>query len=100
MLDEPFEKVVRSVGRTIRAKAPIAFGLALVENAYEETARVEAVRPDDFEDREQELLVLAKQWLARLPFSKADLLIIDEIGKDISGSGMDTKIIGPRSSTA
>ena len=94
MLDEPFEKVVRSVSRTIRAKAPIAFGLAIVENAYEETARVEGVRPEDFEDREKELLVLAKQWLARLPFSKADLLIIDEIGKDISGSGMDTNIVG------
>jgi hypothetical protein len=94
MLDEPFEKVVRSVGRTIRAQAPIAFGLAIVENAYEETARVEGVRPDDFEDREQELLVLAKRWMARLPFSKADLLIIDEIGKDISGSGMDTNIVG------
>jgi Lactate racemase N-terminal domain len=94
MLDEPFEKVVRSVSRTIRAKAPIAFGLAIVENAYEETARVEGVRPGDFEEREKELLVLAKQWLARLPFSKADLLIIDEIGKDISGSGMDTNIVG------
>jgi hypothetical protein len=94
LLDEPFDKVVRSVSRTIRARAPIAFGLALVENAYDEIARIEAVRPAEFEPREEALLVLAKRWLARLPFHNADLLIIDEIGKDISGSGMDTNIVG------
>jgi Lactate racemase N-terminal domain len=94
ILDEPYEKVVRSVSRTMRARAPIAFGLALVENAYEETARIEGVRPEDFEKREEELLTLAKRWMARLPFANADLLIIDEIGKNISGSGMDTNIVG------
>jgi hypothetical protein len=94
LLDYPFDQVVRSVSRTMRAKAPIAFGLALVENGFDETARVEAVRPQDFEPREEELLVLAKKWLARLPFREADLLIIDEIGKDISGSGMDTNVVG------
>jgi len=94
LLDEPYEKVVRSVSRTVRQRAPVAFGLALVENAYEETARVEGVRPEKFEDREEQLLVLAKRWLARLPYHKADLLIIDEIGKDISGSGMDTNVVG------
>ena len=78
----------------MRARAPIAFGLALVENAYEETARIEGVLPEDFEKREEELLALAKRWLARLPFANADLLIIDEIGKNISGSGMDTNIVG------
>ena len=94
LLDQPFDTVVRSVGRTVRERAPIAFGLALVENAYDETARIEAVRPQDFEAREEELLVLAKRWLARLPFQRADLLIVDEIGKDISGSGMDTNVVG------
>src|SRR5262249_13383919 len=80
--------------RTIQARAPIAFGLALVENAYDQTARIEAVPPVEFEPREEELLVLAKRWLARLPFPQADLLIVDEIGKDISGSGMDTNVVG------
>jgi hypothetical protein len=94
LLDYPFDQVVRSVGRTLRAQAPIAFGLALVENAYEETARVEAVRPPDMEPREEELLALAKRLLARLPLREADLLIVDEIGKDISGSGMDTNVVG------
>ncbi len=94
LLDCPYDQVVRSVGRTILAHAPVAFGLALVENAYDETARVAAVRPADFERREEELLVLAKQWLARLPYHDADLLIVDEIGKEISGSGMDTNVVG------
>jgi hypothetical protein len=94
LLEVPYDQVVRSVGRTVRARAPIAFGLALVENAYDETARVEGVRTPEFEEREEHLLTLAKRWLAHLPFSQADLLIIDEIGKDISGSGMDTNIVG------
>jgi hypothetical protein len=94
LMDLPFDQVVRSVTRMVRSKAPIAFGLALVENAYDETALVEGVRPDQFEEREEQLLILAKRWLARLPFQQADLLIVDEIGKDISGSGMDTNVVG------
>jgi hypothetical protein len=94
LLEEPYDLVVRSVGRIIRAKAPIAFGLAVVENAYDEIAQVEAALPADFEIVEEKLLVSAKEWLAKLPFHDADLLIIDEIGKEISGSGMDTNIVG------
>jgi hypothetical protein len=94
LLEHPFDVVVRSVGRAIRARAPIAFGLGIVENAYDQTARIEAVAPPAFEEREEQLLVLAKRWLARLPLREADLLIVDEIGKDISGSGMDTNIVG------
>jgi hypothetical protein len=94
LLEFPYDQVVRSVGRLIRAKAAIAFGLGIVENAYDETALIEGVLPADFERREEDLLVLAKKWLAKLPFQKADLLIIDEIGKDISGSGMDTNVVG------
>ncbi len=98
LLEQPYDRVVRSVSRLMRQKAPIAFGLGLVENAYDETALIEAVRPDDFERREEELLALARRWLARLPFAQADLLIVDEIGKDISGSGMDTNVVGRKRS--
>ncbi len=94
LLEKPYDLVVRSVGRTLRAKAPIAFGLAVVENGYDETALVEAALPADFEPVEEKLLVKARDWLARLPFHQADLLIIDEIGKEISGSGMDTNVVG------
>jgi hypothetical protein len=65
-----------------------------VENAYDETAHIEAVRPENFEQQEEQMLVLAKRWLARLPFRQADILVVDEIGKDISGSGMDTNVVG------
>jgi hypothetical protein len=98
LLEKPYDQVVRSVGRTMCSRAPIAFGVATVENAYDETARIEAVRPADFEKREEELLALARQWLMRLPFHEADLLIIDEIGKNISGSGMDTNVVGRKRS--
>lgn len=94
LLDHPYDQVVRSVGRTLLGSGKIAFGLGIVENAYDETAHIEAVPPADFENREEEMLVLGKRWLPRLPFRQADLLIIDEIGKEISGSGMDTNVVG------
>jgi hypothetical protein len=94
LLEQPFDKVVRSVGKVVRGRAPIAFGLGIVENAYDETAQIEGVAPQEFEPREEAMLVKAKRWLARLPLARADLLIVDEIGKDISGSGMDTNVVG------
>jgi hypothetical protein len=94
LLEQPYDQVVRSVGRTMRANAPIAFGLALVENAYDETALIEGVLPADFEPREEKLLARARSLLAQLPYRTADLLVIDEIGKNVSGSGMDTNVVG------
>jgi hypothetical protein len=94
LLEYPFDQVIRSVTRTITAQAPITFGLALVENAYDETALAAGLHPEEFEPREEQLLVQARRWLASLPLRQADLLVVDEIGKDISGSGMDTNIVG------
>jgi hypothetical protein len=94
LLEAPYDGVVRSVGRTLRARAPIAFGLAVIENAYEETAEVAAVLPDEFEPREEALLQRARAMMGRLPLRESDLLIVDEIGKDVSGSGMDTNVVG------
>jgi len=94
LLEQQFDPVVRSVSRMVRSSAPIAFGLGVVENGYDETARIEGVQPADFESREEELLLLARRLLGRLPLRDADLLIVDEIGKDISGSGMDTNVVG------
>jgi hypothetical protein len=68
--------------------------VAIVENAYDQTARVEAVPPEQFEARESELLVLAKRLLPRLPFSHVDVLLIDRIGKEISGTGLDPNVVG------
>jgi hypothetical protein len=94
LLEQPYDKVVRSVGRHMMEQAPIAFGLGIVENFFDETAYLEAALPADFVSVEERLLVLARRWLPRLPYTRADLVILDEIGKNISGSGMDTNVVG------
>ena len=92
--DFSFLEIIRAVADVVLRKGKVAGGLALVENAYDETGRIAAVAPSDFFARESELLTLAKQWLPRLPFAQVQLLIIDAIGKNISGTGMDTNVIG------
>lgn len=92
--DFGFPQIIRSVASEVLNKGCVVAGLAIVENGYDETALIEAVAPANFESREVELLRLASQWMAKLPFSTADILLIDHIGKDISGTGMDTNVIG------
>jgi hypothetical protein len=82
------------VGSAILRSGHILFGLGIVENGYEETAKVQALLPHDFEAGEKALLKETNAWLARLPFEELDLLIVDEIGKNISGAGMDSIVIG------
>jgi hypothetical protein len=87
-------RVLVSVAREIIRQCPIAFGLALVENQKDETEIIQAILPDKIEETERELLVKAKAYLARIPFDTIDILIVDEMGKDISGTGMDQNVIG------
>jgi hypothetical protein len=94
IMNHSFGQILRSVAREVIARCRILCGVAIVENAYDETALIEAVRPLEFITREPELLKLARAWLPRLPFKTADILLIDEIGKNISGTGMDTNVIG------
>ncbi len=94
ILDYSFGEIITAVADSVLQKCGIVAGLAIVENADDETALLEAVAPENFVSREKELLKLAKQWMPRLPFDDVGLLIIDEIGKDISGSGMDTNVVG------
>ena len=68
--------------------------MGIVENIYDETACIKVCLPDKFYDTEAMLLKKAKNYMARLPFDKIDILIIDEMGKNISGTGMDTNVIG------
>ena len=72
----------------------MGFGIAIVENAYDETAVVEAVPATDFLRRDAELLVLAKRLMARIMLPAIDVLVVERIGKDISGAGMDPNIMG------
>ena len=94
IVDHGFDRVARSAGGALLARCRIAFGLALVENGYDETALVEAVPATAFAERDRALLVLARRWLPRLPVLRPDLLIVDEMGKNVSGSGMDTNVVG------
>ena len=94
IIHHSFDTIVRLVGRVVREEIPIAFGVATLENGYDETAEVHAIDAPDFEEIEKQLQVKSKEWCPKLPFEDVDILIIDEMGKDISGAGMDTNVIG------
>ena len=89
-----FDRIVRSVGQTVIDECGVLFGLGIVENQYDNTALVRTVEPENFVDGEKELLLLAKDWMPSLPFEQIDVLVVEEMGKNISGSGMDTNVIG------
>jgi hypothetical protein len=86
--------MIVALGREMLRTGRIAFGLGVVENGFDETALVEAFLPADLEAGERELLRKARAWMAKLPFDPIDLLIVDEMGKEISGTGMDTNVVG------
>ncbi|MDX9827554.1 MAG: lactate racemase domain-containing protein, partial [Spirochaetia bacterium] len=92
-----FEKMaahIPDIGRTTIAKATILCGVGIIENAYHETAEISCMRGDEISEKEPGLLEEARKLCSRLYFDTLDVLIIDEIGKDISGSGFDTNIVG------
>ena len=91
------EAVIRSVGRQVLKSGKILGGLAIVEDGNNNTAQLAAVPVESMESREAELLALAKSWAARIPVAELDILIVDEIGKNISGTGMDAKIVNRNS---
>lgn len=93
-MDYSFAEIVKSVADVVLKKCSVVCGLGVVENSLDQTGMIQAVRPQDFFAVECELLELSKQWLPKLPFSDIDLLIVDRIGKNISGTGMDTNIVG------
>jgi hypothetical protein len=86
------EQVIRSVGRQVLKSGKILGGLAILEDAYHNTAKLDAVPVEIMEQREEENQALAKSWMGKVPLD-LDILIVDEIGKNISGAGMDTKVI-------
>ena len=88
------ERVIHGIARVTLRRAPILCGVAIVENHFHDTARIAVLKPDEIEDREKELLDEARGLLPRLPFDDIDVLIVDRIGKNISGSGMDPNVTG------
>jgi hypothetical protein len=89
-----FAHLIPAVAAFTLARVPIRFGLALVENGYARLTRVEAVPAAGMEARERVLRDEADGLLSRLPFEQVDVLVIDRIGKDISGLGMDSNVVG------
>jgi hypothetical protein len=87
------EHVIRQVGRQVLNSGKILGGLAILEDAHHNTAQLTAVRVSEMEQKEEELLVVAKSWMGRVPVERVDMLIVDEIGKNYSGAGMDTKVV-------
>ncbi len=94
MNEYSFEELVRAIAPQALVKTKTLVGLAIIENAHDETAHVEAVLPEQILEREPQLLDQARAWMARLPFPEIDLLLIDRIGKNLSGTGMDTNVVG------
>jgi hypothetical protein len=88
------ERVIRTVSKVVLPKVPILAGIGLIEDTFHQTARLVVVKAEEIEAREVELQVEARRLMPRLPFELADLLIIDWIGKNISGAGMDPNITG------
>lgn len=82
------------VARHLLATGKILFGVGIVENAYDETLALEVIPGNEIPEREPALLQLARVNMPALPTDSLDLLIVDELGKTISGTGMDTNVIG------
>ncbi|WP_240414099.1 lactate racemase domain-containing protein [Paenibacillus periandrae] len=83
-----------AVGQVTLDKLNVLFGLGIVENAFDQTAIIEAIEAKQIVEREQALLKISKSMMPKLPVDDIDVLFVDEIGKNYSGTGMDTNIIG------
>jgi Uncharacterized conserved protein (DUF2088). len=93
-IEEGYVETLQTVFSVIESKIPLLGGIALVENFHEKIAHIEAVSADSFMQREPLLLERANDEMPTLPIDDIDLLVVDELGKDVSGAGMDTNVIG------
>jgi Lactate racemase N-terminal domain len=89
-----FERVIRAVSGVTLATGKILCGLAVVENDMHQIATLEAALPEAITAMEEATLPVARRLVPRLPFSKFQLLVVNEMGKNVSGTGMDTKVVG------
>jgi len=93
-VDWSLGNMIPEIGETLVEKLPVVGGIAIVEDQRHDTAIVEGVPPSGFLDREAELLETAYDLMPTLPWDEIDVLVLDQMGKDVSGSGMDTNVIG------
>lgn len=91
---ENFHKLIPEIGSIIINKVPVIFGVACIEDAYDQTAEIKVLMPEKFYIQEKDMLKRSKEIMAKINIPQIDVLVIDEIGKDISGDGLDPNIIG------
>ncbi len=89
-----YARTIMAMAGVLFQKTPVLGGIALVDDQRNTLRHLEAVPADRIAAREPELLAMSQKLKPKLPFSKLDVLLVDEMGKDISGSGLDTKVIG------
>jgi hypothetical protein len=94
MLTYGYPAVILSAARKVMQHANLLFGVGTVENGYGQTARIGVGLKDNIEEMEKALFTSAKAYAPALPFDEADIILIDEMGKEISGTGFDTKVVG------
>ncbi len=87
-------ELVEEYGRTILENCPVLGGIAVIENAYDDTCMIKGLTPQEIIDKEPGLKEISYKTIARLLFEKCDVLVVDKIGKNISGDGMDPNISG------
>ena len=94
MLTYGYPGVILSVARKVMQRANLLFGVGTVENGYGQTARIGVGLKENIEEMEKDLFISARAYAPALPFDEADIIVIDEMGKEISGTGFDTKVVG------
>lgn len=95
-VDWSLRKMIPDITSQLLKELPVVGGVAIVEDQRDDTAIIEGIRPEGFLDREAELLEVAYDIMPTLPFDDIDALVVDYLGKEISGQGMDTNVIGRR----
>lgn len=89
-----FAKRIEDTAMHIINRAPIGFGIAVMENAYDETCHIEAIPSENMISREKELVKKCPELMPYIGIKEADIIVVEEIGKDISGAGYDPNILG------
>ena len=95
-VDWSLRNMIPEITEILLAELPVVGGVAILEDQRDDTTIVEGIRPAGFLDRERELLETATEIMPKLPFEELDVLVLDQQGKDVSGQGMDTNVIGRR----
>ena len=91
-------ELIPKVAEIFIEKCPVAFGIGIVQNAYDEICNIEVCRKSEILKKDAELLEIAKEKIANFKFKECDVLVIDEIGKNISGNGYDSNVVGRNNS--